>query len=250
MKKRILPLSVGLVVGLLSWSAQGAAITSGALEFSEDTFVFSPTSAWQSELLGDVTVELFGIDPESSSFRLRASGSIMNSLTENDYGLAYKFITSVNFHLYPRGSEFVVMDSAVVDFTIPTGPGVFSGEDCIHDPTCPWVPIPHGVGTNGLSAEFPDVLDPFDWSATFEITVSELVGDYGLYGNFGVFDVVFFSQGGWDSGGDGWALDPEDAGFSIQSSPIPEPSAVVSFCVGGLIVGGAVRVRRKFRTDA
>jgi hypothetical protein len=201
------------------------------LVFSQDTFLFR-----DGESFFPLTVELFGINEATSSFRLTASGTIVNEVWDYlEPGDAITYFPFVSFYVWdmPDYENSVV---TVVDWSIPEGPGVFPDGDGYH---C----LANGVGVyasgNYMCAGFPTLPDPFDWSVTLEITVPELIGDYHGYSTAGQDAAWYRPDATWEIlGGD--PVTEDDFVFSIQ--PIPEPSTALLLAAG--IVSLAIRARR------
>jgi hypothetical protein len=224
---RLTPLLVAAL--FFAWSASATTLT-----FSQDTFIFDPGDRYL-----DLTVELHSINEATNSFRLTASGTIRNEVwgyMEPDDGLDYYPFRNIVLEQTP-GLEDVV--TSVVGWSIPAGPGVVP-EDIIQ--RCFHLGIGALAQGSYMCAGFPTLVEPFDWSATFEVTHPDLVGDYFMSSQSGFGAAWRRPDGTWEHlYGEGYGYLPMS--FSIQ--PIPEPSSTVLLAAGVIVL--AVHTRRARR---
>ncbi len=241
MKKRILPLlqritphALGLTFAVLASTSLllPSPAHATALAFSQDTFLFR-----DGESFFPLTVELFGINEATNSFRLTASGTVVNRVWDYwEHEDAISYFPSVGFYVWDT-PEFEYSTVTVMDWSIPEGPGVFPGGDGSHCDN-------HGVGVYAsgsyMCAGFPTLAEPFDWSVTLEITVSELIGGYHGYSVAAGDDAWQRPDGSWEIlGGD--PVTEDYFVFSIQ--PVPEPTSAVLLLSGFMLVRWHMRRR-------
>lgn len=197
--------------------------------FSQDTFVLEDSR-------NPITFELFGINEATSSFQLRASGTLRNSLVEEEFNYIPENWFWVRVH-YPGGSLLNVT-SEVVNWSIPDGPGFYpDGDGGCTNPAI----IGASVSDPFMCAGYPTLLDPLDWSATFKITVPELAGsNYVLDTWAGEAGVLFGPNG---SILDSWGNVAGETFFDFSIVPTPEPSSAMMLAAG--VLGIVALVRRR-----
>ncbi len=159
------------------WAFLSASQATQVLQFSQGTFVKegSAYGTFPGAQHGDTTVELFGIDADTDSFRLTLSGSIANGFIEQNDGSQFlTFFPAVSYWLQSISGDIV--GATVLSFAIPMGSGSLPMFDGIDAPIGAHSYVP-GIDYAELSIGFPTELSPFEWSATYEIATTALVGD-------------------------------------------------------------------------
>jgi len=214
MSSRILGLALASTLLILTH-----APPSSALSFTQDSFVFNAGA------LGNTTVELSDIDPTSQSFALTASGSIANAFYPDGSFTSVPWLTLSFITFLPGAPE--ITDVSFLGAAQPAGTStsssIWPGEARL------WVSFPS-----------PPLLDPFSWSATFELTTTGLLGSYTLFQAFAHEHCDPLPFEGFDCDGHGQQSD-DVFDFAIT----PEPSAALVFAVGMMIVSQVGRRARR-----
>jgi hypothetical protein len=216
--------SAGLTTAALFLASPAHAT---ALVFSQDLYTYTDPA----EPSLSMTVELHDLDATDNTFRFTASGTIHNHYPDVETFVYYPD-TGMRIMLWgPR--ELEPITASVVDWSIPSGLSVIpedigGGND-------------GGVLVNGnrMSAYYPTLAEPFDWTATFEVAVpNTLVGDYYLYSGTsrntaGLLDGTWYHLAGYSAA---------DRDFFFSILPIPEPASALLLTAGILTL--AIRARR------
>jgi hypothetical protein len=212
---RILLLASSLLLFVVGFGSPAVA-----LQFTQDSFVYNAASP-----RANTKVELSKIDPAAQSFEVTASGWIEESFLP-DGEFSYIRGITLGFNTVLTGYADITSVS-IVDTALPPGATAsgFAGPD---------------LALLAVEFAFPPPMDPFTWSATFEVTTTELVGNYGLYQVYGDVTCIPFPDGSFDCDG-GAQQNPDDV---FEYSIVPEPSAGLLFAAGLAIVSQAGRRAR------
>jgi len=191
------------------------------LVFTQDHFEFAGLSPYPQVV--QLNLDLFGIDSTANSFRATVSGVVDQDLVLEDpgggipAGYTGSWIAGIVLEFFRFFEPFT--DIQLIDTTAPfiTSPGNYYG----------------GVYMNAINLPVEPGL--FSWSATYEITLDDLVG-HDFRTTMHIVPGQCFIGDCDVSLGAHWFDGPS---FSIK--PIPEPRPAILFAIGALIVGTEVR---------